>query len=170
MVLRLISVGTSEADEQRSMSFQRHSTAAHATQSKTPSLSARLHLHEPGTPKQTTRSLKQINRGPLLRNRCDRNQPRCDEHHDSLGEALSSESASLDSQGDFCHYWTVPKGRVPCRVIYECENGRLALMAKAGSRMDVALKENLRYAGDGERSGERRRPRSTPNRRPRTRP
>jgi hypothetical protein len=59
IVIRQISVGTSEADCQRSLSMQRTIAGAHGTRYETPSLAARLQLHKLSTSERREKPSKQ---------------------------------------------------------------------------------------------------------------
>jgi hypothetical protein len=59
IVIRLISVGTSEADCEHSLSTQRTIVGAHGTRYETPSLAAHLRLHELSTSERREKPLKQ---------------------------------------------------------------------------------------------------------------
>jgi hypothetical protein len=115
-------------------------------QSKTPSLVARLRFHEPGRPKQTTRSLKPINQAVS--------------HTAVPGRGAELRISSIAwprgfNTGDLCPYWTVSDGRVLCRVIRECGDTGVVLMAADNSRIYDGLNESLRSVGDGERTRKR---------------
>jgi hypothetical protein len=79
LALRLISIGTSEADCERSLSIQRDIAGAHATQYKAPSLTARLRIHASGRTKRVARSPRSMNPGPFAEAWCD-----ASEHQSSL--------------------------------------------------------------------------------------
>jgi hypothetical protein len=163
LALRLISISTSEADCERSLSIQRDIVGAHGTQYKTPSLAARLRLHEPGRTKHPAGSPALIKPIPSVRDRRDaqEHQLSVEKQDDVLAAELSSDSGQSGANRPFktgdLYLYSPDSSRsgVLARVICECGDDAILLMGEHDSRLYQVQKANLRLVGEEETSAEK---------------